>query len=218
MSARLPSTCGSTVSTLEVSHMVRSSQTSLKAVRNTGIENGTTSPFSQAHLAATHSCIQSPTRVNRHSWCLIGGRSWQLARLAEIDVLDDLQRLIFPWVREAALAEFEERFEADELCQDKALVGHLKLIQRFKLVILQNAAFLIQTYPDAPIYQTSLFQSDRFRTWAPHLVASVEGNGREEAAPKVVYGGLLDSIVDSLGAQQSSERRSATAHLRSDNR
>ncbi|SDA02405.1 BZ3501_MvSof-1269-A2-R1_Chr12-3g03580 [Microbotryum saponariae] len=255
-----------------------------------------------AHLAATHSCIRSPTRVSRHSWCLIGGR---LARLAEIghnvavstflkecdvhsshtthlsriagaqmsaerganeadtkalggwsdgtfrsvyqrgdpttsfialagfngkfperyyvardieaDVPDDLQRLIFPWV-EAALAEFEERFEADELCQDKALVGHLKLLQWFRLVILQDAAFLIQAFPDAPIFQASLFQSDRFRTWAPHFVASVEGNGREEAALKVVYGGLLDSIVDRLGAQQSSERQSATAHLRSDNR
>ncbi|SGZ20426.1 BQ5605_C021g09275 [Microbotryum silenes-dioicae] len=130
---------------------------------------------------------------------------YYVARDIEANVPDDLQRLIFPWVREAALAEFEERFEADELCQDKALVGHLKLIQRFKLVILQNAAFLIQTYPDAPIYQTSLFQSDRFRTWAPHLVA-------------MVYSGLLDSIVDRLGAQQSSERQSATAHFRSDNR
>ncbi|SGY12962.1 BQ5605_C011g06669 [Microbotryum silenes-dioicae] len=141
---------------------------------------------------------------------------YYVARDIEADVPDDLQRLIFPWV-EAALAEFEERFEADELCQDKALVDHLKLLQWFRLVILQDAAFLISAYPDAPIFQATLFQSDRFRTWASHFVASVEGNGREETALKVVYGGLLDSIIDRLGAQQSSERQSATAHLRSDN-
>ncbi|KDE03615.1 hypothetical protein MVLG_05910 [Microbotryum lychnidis-dioicae p1A1 Lamole] len=141
---------------------------------------------------------------------------YYVARDIEADVPDDLQRLIFPWV-EAALAEFEERFEADELCQDKALVDHLKLLQWFRLVILQDAAFLISAYPDAPIFQAPLFQSDRFRTWASHFVASVEGNGREETALKVVYGGLLDSIIDRLSAQQSSERQSATAHLRSDN-
>ncbi|SDA02683.1 BZ3501_MvSof-1269-A2-R1_C57g00317 [Microbotryum saponariae] len=155
-------------------------------------------PFSRAHLAATHSCIRSPTRVSRHSWCLIGGRLDRDGTFRSVYQRGDPTTSFialagfngkFP---ESRLAEFEERFEADELCQDKALVMH--------------------RFPSEPVSVGPISNV------GSAFVASVEGNGREEAASKVVYGGLLDSIVDRLGAQQSSERQSATAHLRSDNR
>lgn len=79
----------------------------------------------------------------------------------DVSVPETLQRRIFPDIE-----RYEDMWKAKEAgARDLATIGHLKLLKYLRKVLLQDSIYMMEEYPDLPIWNYFVFQSEEYFAW-----------------------------------------------------
>jgi hypothetical protein len=106
----------------------------------------------------------------------------------------ELRSQVFPWV-EGEMAALERRATANPDARDFALKHFLRLLQWLRVVLLQDAAVLFLTHPDAGLFRCPLFTSPAFVAFA---MQSVQALAAAEESAQLALRNLPQHVVDSI--------------------
>jgi hypothetical protein len=129
-----------------------------------------------------------------------------------------LQRQIFPWIEEYlnGVVEYEKTL---------AVQGYLRLLKFLRIVVLQDAAVLIEKFPDDLLFKLPIFHSVQFLAFKQQVIRQMDlcdpielrlQNAMPDLSAKIdsVHGSIVAKI-DEL-RQETSQTREVTCRLSSE--
>lgn len=114
----------------------------------------------------------------------------------------DLCVSIFPWVEEELVALKQRQELLGKVATDVTLSEFLSLLQRLRLVILQDAAVLSKKYPSCALFSYPPFNTSQFSEFASGAAAIIqqaEDDSREQlsALPEAMAASLRGIVTNS---------------------
>jgi hypothetical protein len=122
------------------------------------------------------------------------GGSYYISRSNCVPSLS-LQEQIFPW-----LSSWSDEIEYEKTL---AVDGFINLLKYFRIVILQDAAILVDNFPDNQLFKHDIFQCQDFKDFKASLLASIEERGNpsetriQQAMPDMLN--HINTLGQSLG-------------------
>ena len=99
---------------------------------------------------------------------------------------DELMKLIFPWV-ESVIQDLEQKKR-----KDLSTSGFLQLLKRLRVIILQDACFLVEKFPKSAVWRHPVFSSTEFERYRVTVTEGVKSSIEpglhllSKAAPAIV--------------------------------
>ena len=117
-----------------------------------------------------------------------------------------LVKKIFPFI------ESEELEEKEKVTPNKAKLQFMKLLRYLRRVILQDACFLIRSFPRHPVFSHEIFHSDDFLNYQSELLVFVRG---VEDPTDITLSSVIPEVMKVMVSkvQEVSDKVSSLIHL-----